>query len=108
MSFLIGPTRQIIQQDPDDILDYFVDLSDWLGGGAISTAAVFATGVTASVAVNVNAVDLGDYGSVPGGRSVTITVSGGAPAVPAVITLRVATQSGNSFDLTYTVVIKSR
>lgn len=108
MAFLIGPTRQIIQQDPDDNLDYLIDLSDWLGSGTASGVTVIASGVTATALINPTPITVDEYGEIPAARSITLTVSGGTVAMEAGITLRVTTAAGKSLDLSYTVVIKPR
>lgn len=109
MSLLVGPTRNIIEQDPDDNLDYVADFSAALAGDTINTVSVTGTGVTVgSVVKNTSPIEVDEYGTLPVGSAVTFWLTGGTVGVPATVRVRVVSTLGRSIDMTYVVVLKQR
>lgn len=92
-----GSGRPVIDKDPDAILDYSIDLTDWLSDpvDTISSLLVLTTGV-----------DLDAYSF--SGAICTAWVSGGTEGDRAIVTFRFTTTGGRTDDRSIYLKIKSR
>lgn len=105
MPIIIGPTRRIILQDPDDSRDYLIDTTELFAGDPVDSATLITSNITATADISVADFEVEDYGIIPAGRAVTLWVSGGQVGLPGKITLRLESGS-RRMDLTYNVVLK--
>jgi hypothetical protein len=110
MALLAGPTRNIIEQDPDDILDYVADFGHLLvGDDIINGISVLATGVTvASFAYNAAPITIDEYGTLPIRTAVVFWLTGGTVGVPGKVRVRIVSAAGRSYDVSYEIVLKQR
>lgn len=76
-------------KDPDDVLDYRLDLADWLAGDTITAATV--TVASGGVTLGAKTVDA---------AGVSIWISGGANGEAASLLFRVTTAGGCQKDFT--------
>lgn len=84
-------------KDPDAILDYGFDWSQWLGGGEqITSSTMFA-----SPGINVNS-------SSNTTTSATVWLSGGTAGFPYTVTNRITTNQGRTDDRTITIRVQNR
>ena len=94
-----GVNRPSIPKDPDAVLDYSFDWTDWMDGvtDTIDSVVITASGV---------AVD----SIVPSGDVVTVWVSGGTPGEVATVTCSVTTNStpARKDDRTIYLIVKER
>lgn len=84
-------------QDPDEVLDYTIDWSEWLAEGDTITAATSTpdAGITVdSTSFTVN--------------STTIWISGGTPGEKYNISVHVTTNGGREGDRSITIEIKEK
>lgn len=93
----IGVKRPSIRKDPDAVLDYTFDWSDWLEGvsDSISTASVTASGATVESSSHANGL-------------VTAWVSGGTDGTTASVTCRIVTADGRTEDRTIYLIVEAR
>lgn len=83
-------------KDPDAVLEYIVDWSDWLGEDTITTSTwVDPTGITVGDSSNTS-------------TAATVWLSGGTVGVPASITNRIITTDGRTDDRTIYLTIRER
>jgi hypothetical protein len=107
MPLINGPTQKIIQQDPEDNIDYIVDMSEVFAGAAIDSVTVTAEGVTATAVITTIDVEIPDHIVVPAGRAFVLWLTGGQVGVPGRVRLRVV--SGvRVLNFSYGVVLKKR
>lgn len=85
-------------KDPDEILDYKFDWSDWLNGDTISTRTVtVASGLTK------------DSDSITDtSTSVTVWLSGGSIGASYSVACKVVTAAGRTAERTVTIVVKTK
>lgn len=83
-------------KDPDDVLDYTFDWTQWLNGDQISSfTAIPSPGITISNTV---------YST----NATTVWVSGGTAGVPYTVTHRIITSGGRQKDLTMTFRVTNK
>lgn len=83
-------------KDPDAVLDYEFDWSDWLGADTIATHTVTAaTGLT---------VDTSEATST----AVTVWLSGGSVGTSYAVTCHIETAAGREDDRTVTLAVQER
>lgn len=87
---------QIFMKDPDAVLDFSVDWSEWLATGeTISASTWTADGVT---------VD----SDTAGATSTTAWLSGGTAGTQATVTNRITTNQSRTDDRTLTIRVRER
>lgn len=84
-----------IRQDPDAVLDWQLDLTDWLEGDTIQSATVDGGGLTVG---NVVTTD----------TSITVWLSGGTAGTNYTVRIRFTTTAGRTDDRSITVVVAER
>ncbi|MFJ5231037.1 hypothetical protein ACIQBJ_14220 [Kitasatospora sp. NPDC088391] len=96
-------------KDPDAILDWIWDWSDWLASGETIATSTFITSAGITVPAR---VPLPGGGTVPGASNTTTTAtvwwSGGSPSQPYLITNRITTSAGRTDDRSITVRVIDR
>ncbi len=98
-TFINVAGRPTITRDPDAVLDYTVDFTDWVDAMADSLASHTASVVGCTV---------GPLGSYISGKKVIVWISGGVVGTPASATVRVTTAAGRVDDRTIHFKIKPR
>lgn len=107
-------TENAFVKDPDDVLDYIIDLSSWLAGDTITTvtaSCVQGDVVIDSAEVNATAFDVREpYGSrTIGARSAVIVwLSAGTLNTTAQVTAHLVTAAGRESDKSFLLRIKQR
>lgn len=91
--------KPTITKDPNAVLDYVVDYTDWLATANDTIASVACT--PSGVTVNTSSV-------APGGKKVVIWVAGGVAGSTASVTARITTVGGRIDDRTIYFKIKQR
>jgi len=86
---------QTFLKDPDAVLDYQIDWSDWLGTDTISSSSWTVSGVTKDSDTNTT-------------TTATIWVSGGVVGVTGTAINRIVTTDGRTEDRTLTLTIIQR
>lgn len=94
---LIGQHRPSILKDPEAVLDYTFDWTDWLEGisDTISSRTVTGTGVTVDSSAQV-------------GPLVAVWCSGGTPGTVARIECKIVTAGGRTDERTIYLLIQER
>lgn len=87
-----------LYKDPDAVLDYKFDWSDWLNGDTISTRLV-----TVDSGITKNSDSISDTNT-----SVTVWLAGGTIGSSYSVHCRITTAAGRTDDRTVTIVIKNR
>jgi hypothetical protein len=110
MSLLAGPTRNIIEQDPDDVLDYIADFSQLLvGGDVINAIAVSNAGINVvTFEYNAEPITIDGYGVLPIRTAVVFWLTGGVVGVPGKVSVRITSAAGRSYEVSYGIVLKQR
>jgi len=92
---------------PNDVLDYILDLTLFLGDDTVITAsAVEAVGVVVdSVDVNPIPLNLNNEIPVDTGKAVIVWLSGGNAGSHGKVVIRVNTQGGRQKDIAYPVTV---
>jgi hypothetical protein len=84
------------QKDPDGLLDFTVDWSEWLGTDTISTSTwVVASGITRNADSRTT-------------TAATIWLSGGTVDTDYVVTNRITTAAGRTEDRTLVIEVRQR
>lgn len=97
MSYYTKAGNSWIDKDPNAVLDYSLDLAEWLAD--ISDTLSLLTMESDGVTVNSSAID---------GSNVVAWVSGGTVGEPASVTFRFTTTGGRTDDRTIYINIKER
>lgn len=87
-----------LTKDPDAVLDYKFDWTDWLNGDTISTRAV-----TVDTGLTKDSDSITDTN-----KSVTVWLSGGTVGTSYDVRCRITTAAGRTDDRTVTIHIKNR
>ena len=97
-TFVLIAGKPTIEKDPDAMLDYTIDFTDWLDliSDAIATHTTTATG---GITVQSSSIV---------GKNVVVWVSGGTVGTPASVTARITTASGRIDDRTVHFRIRER
>ena len=82
--------------DPDAVLDYLFDWSDWLGADTIASHTV-----TAATGLTVNSTEATT-------TAVTVWLSGGTEGVTYTVTCHIVTAAGREEDRTMTFTMEQR
>ncbi|MGA5467183.1 hypothetical protein [Mycobacterium sp. NPDC050041] len=82
---------QIVRKDPDAVLDYVFDWSEWLDGDTISSATVTIEGPTGDTSITVDDSSFTD-------TTTTVWLSAGTENHNYLITWRVVTAGGRTDD----------
>lgn len=83
-------------KDPNAVLDYIVDWSDWLGSDTISSSSfTVPTGLTEDSDSNTT-------------TTATVWLSGGTPGEDYEVTNRIVTAGGRTEDRTITIRVRQR
>lgn len=82
-------------KDPDSILDYSFDWSEWLGADTISSYVITVSGVTLDSDSNT-------------ATAVTVWLSGGAAGTVATVECEITTAGGRTCERTMKIVIQNR
>lgn len=92
-----GSGRAVIEKDPNAVLDYSIDLTDWLSDplDTLTSLLVLGTGVTVLTYSFTGAI-------------CTAWVSGGTEGDRAIVTFRFTTTGGRTDDRSIYLKIKSR
>lgn len=88
-------------KDPDDIMDYGVDLSALLGDPLDTIASTSATIVSGNVVIE-------QHDPVPGTQATVTWLSGGTVGTQSSIRIRTTTSKGRSVDVVAVVAIADR
>ena len=91
--------KPTITKDPNAVLDYEVDYTDWLAAAGDTLVAVTAAAV--DITVNTAAI-------APGGKKIVLWLSGGVLSKTASVTVRITTAGGRIDDRTIYFKIKQR
>ena len=84
-------------KDPDAVLDWHFDWTDWLASGeALLTSTFF---VTSGIVVNSSSFT---------SSNTTVWLSGGSAGTPYLVTNRITTSQGRTDDRSVTVRVKDR
>lgn len=85
-----------IEKDPDSVLDYVVDWTDWLNGDTISTADfTVAAGLTRNSQSNTT-------------KTATVWLSGGTVGQSVDVRCRITTAGGRTDDRTFRVIVRQK
>ena len=101
-------------KDPDDKLDYVLDLSEWLDDDTITGHTVtIAAGDVVKDSSSVNAVPLTvkeNWGTrtIAAQKAVIVWISGGTLKTVAEVTVRVETAAGRQLDRSFIIRLVSR
>jgi hypothetical protein len=87
------------QKDPDAVLDYKIDWTDWLEAAETISDHV----ITESTGITVDSSSLTDSG-----KSVTVWLSGGETGSDYTVTCHVTTSAGRQDDRTITILVRDR
>lgn len=87
--------RPFIDKDPNAVLDYSIDLTDWLGTDSIASVTATGTDVTVNSAAHA-------------GKIITAWLSGGTIGATATCRFRWTTAEGRTDDRTIYLKIKER
>lgn len=98
-SFVTVAGKPTIERDPNAVLDYTIDFTDWCDAQADTIAAHTITVVGCTVA---------PLGSSHDSKKVTVWISGGTVGTPASATARVTTAAGRVDDRTIYFKIKEQ
>lgn len=115
MSFRDTASGPEIDKDPDDALDYVIDMSGWLPS-ADTLSSVTASVVDGDVTITQQAVATQDldvaerYGSrtIPAQRAAVVWLSGGTVGTTSSVRARLTTQQGRQRDVTFLVRVVER
>jgi hypothetical protein len=93
----IGQNRPSIPKDPEAVLDYTFDWTDWLAGisDTISTKTIVGTGVTIDSSVQVGAL-------------VSVWVSGGTAGEVATVECKIVTTGGRTDERKIYLIVEER
>lgn len=101
----------LVEKDPDDVLDYVLDYSNWLGEDTISTVTPVASGVTVDAAlINTGVLTIDDNGftrTIGIGKAVVVWLSGGVDMTQGFVDLHVQTMGGRKRDWSIKVSTRS-
>lgn len=84
-------------KDPDAVLDYPFDWSDWLKPGETITTSAFAVSAGLSLDSSSNTLS-----------SATAWLSGGTPSTPYLVTNHITTSAGRADDRSITIRVQNR
>lgn len=93
---------QEFEKDPDAVLDYTIDWSDWLDDDTISTSA-WATPARADEDDDITIDDDSNTTTIA-----TVWLSGGTPGLHYKVTNHIVTADGREEDRTITIKVKQR
>lgn len=98
-TFVLSVGKPTINKDPNAILDYTFDFTDWLAAVSDTISSVtFPAVVGVTVAGS----------AITAGKKVVAWVSGGTVGLPASLTARIVTTGGRTDDRTIYFKIKER
>lgn len=98
-TFITVAGKPTILKDPNGVLDYTFDFTDWL---ALSSDTIASATFPSPVGVTVNG------SGIVAGKKVVVWVSGGTAWVPASVTARVVTTGGRIDERTINFKIAER
>lgn len=98
-TFVVSAGKPTIEKDPNAVLDYTFDFTDWL---AVVGDTINSVTFPATVAVTVAG------SAITAGKKVVAWVSGGTIGSPASLTARIVTVGGRTDDRTVYFKIKQR
>lgn len=106
--FVITTHRKILEVDPDEVMDYIIDLTDWIGTEAITSVSFTNTSTAEiySVAKNSAPLTVPGYGDVAADKAVVFWVRLGTLGTSGTVTFSV-TVGARKKDIAYTVVVKN-
>ncbi len=107
--FVVGLTNTRIEIDPDDILPFIVDFTDWLAGDTLTAHSIVqSVGVTVDSS-NISAVPLvvDEYGTIAADKCVVLWLSGATVGAAGKLVLRVNAGTARR-DVTYAITVKNR
>ncbi len=84
-------------KDPDAVLDWSFDWTDWLANGEVISTSIFI--VTAGIVVNSTSNTT---------QGATVWLSGGTDGRPYLVTNRITTNQGRIDDRSITIRVKNR
>ena len=108
--FVITSHRKILEVDPDEVMDFIIDLSSWMPGGDTIGTVSFdnrSTVTIENVEKNQAPLTIPDHGEVPASQAIVFWARGGTLGTTGPLTFRVLTLGGRSKDFTYQVVVGS-
>lgn len=96
-NFVVKRGKPTIVKDPDAVLDYTLDLTEWLldADDTLNTVSTFSEGVVVDSSLIV-------------GTTVVVWISGGDPLVENSVTIRFTTVEGRTDDRTLYFTINER
>lgn len=114
--FVTVAGRTTLSLDPEDQLDFIIDLSPWLHAGDYLTSATYDNTSTVEVqscTINSAPLDIEDYGQIAVSSAVILWVTGGQVGTVGRITLHLITSGADGGgvrkrDVTVTVIVKHR
>lgn len=112
-SFVVTRSGASITKDPDAVLDYVVDATEFLADGdtlKVSPLTVTVTGLTkGTTSVNAaafNVVDEGGVREIAPFKAVVIWLSGGVAGTTGLVHTRMETQWGRTIDVSFRVAVR--
>lgn len=99
MGFILNNGKYEIEHDPNAVLDYSRDWTDWLG--ATDTIATASWTKSGSIVIGTSQVD-------PTGKVATVWISGGTAGEKCSLTCHITTTEGRQDDRTYYLKVKER
>lgn len=100
-SYKYDETGPYIEKDPDAVLDYPIDLTDWLGADTLDTTPVTGTRVEVSANGVLDSTVIND-------PIVTAWVSGGDVGDVITVTFKIVTTSGRNDDRSIRLIVGER
>lgn len=109
--FVITTRRKIIEVDPNEVIDYIIDLSSWVRPGDLISLVTVSNSSTAdffSVSKNSAPLTIPEYGDVAADKAVVFWVQGGTVGTSGRVTFNITTSGGRKIDVVYEVIVKNR
>lgn len=105
------PSRSILESDPNEVIDYIIDLTNWVPSTDLISIVTITNTSTVNVfnyAKNATPLTIPGYGDVAAGKAVVFWVNQGTAGTSGKLTFSIETEGSRKIDVSYEVVVKNR